>query len=321
MSSICFGRRLGDFKKAHELLHGICSKRLIPDGVTHATMMDGYWTSNSNNTSSDQGSSIAVKEVSFIDQDIMGKQSIFQLQHSFAHYKIILYTGGHSQQEVASLLYIKIHPRYTEQEAEKQIPAKDFAQPEPRQLQGHTIDKPSNSYWHQHQTRTGTMNHAPNAAKRQQKQMETIVVSTTAHNPVLLQVKCTYLPPLGQLASLTELSIEHLNDIKVVGSNFFGTGLAFSSLEILSFYGMSGWELWSTNSGSGDGDAVLPCLKDLSLTCCLNLVEVSLEALPSLRVLTICGCGNGVLRSVVHVAQTVTKLKIEYIKGHSEDFG
>ncbi|GKD03108.1 NB-ARC domains-containing protein, partial [Tanacetum coccineum] len=40
--------------------------------------------------------------------------------------------------------------------------------------------------------------------------------------------------------------------------------------------------LLSTISGSGDGDAVFPCLKELSLTCCPNLVEVSLEALPSL---------------------------------------
>nr|GEZ91088.1 hypothetical protein [Tanacetum cinerariifolium] len=39
-----------------------------------------------------------------------------------------------------------------------------------------------------------------------------------------------------------------------------------------------------------------------------------------IKVQTICGCGNGVLRSVVHVAPTVTKLTIEYIKGHSEDF-
>nr|GEZ50631.1 NB-ARC domains-containing protein [Tanacetum cinerariifolium] len=104
-------------------------------------------------------------------------------------------------------------------------------------------------------------------------------------------------------------------------TNFFGVGLAFPSLEILSFDGMSGWELWSTSCGSGDRYVVFPCLKALSITCCPNLVEVSLEALPSLKVLTICGCGNGVLRSVVHVAPTVTKLTIEYIKRHSEDFG
>ncbi|GJX11595.1 hypothetical protein Tco_0201454 [Tanacetum coccineum] len=33
--------RSGDFEKAHELFQGICSKRLIPDGVTHATTIDG----------------------------------------------------------------------------------------------------------------------------------------------------------------------------------------------------------------------------------------------------------------------------------------
>ncbi|PWA59794.1 NBS-LRR resistance-like protein [Artemisia annua] len=153
--------------------------------------------------------------------------------------------------------------------------------------------------------------------------------------------KCTSLPPLGQLQSLKELSFKDMGDVKVVGSEFFGTGLAFPSLESLSFRNMSGWEVWSTNSRSGVGDSVFPCLKELHITDCLNLVEfsfegdevfpclqelsvegcpklveVSLEApLPSLRDLKISLCGDGVLRSVVHVAPSVTKLEIESISG------
>ncbi|PWA57057.1 NB-ARC domains-containing protein [Artemisia annua] len=127
--------------------------------------------------------------------------------------------------------------------------------------------------------------------------------------------KCTSLPSLGQLQSLKELSVQDMGDVKVVGSEFFGIGPAFPSLESLSFRNMSGWEVWSTNNRSGVGDSVFPCLQELNIEGCPNLVEVSVEALPSLRVLKIDACGNGVLRSLVHVAPSVTKLEIESILG------
>ncbi|PWA84177.1 NB-ARC domains-containing protein [Artemisia annua] len=128
--------------------------------------------------------------------------------------------------------------------------------------------------------------------------------------------KCTSLPPFGQLPSLKELSIQDMDDVKVVGSKFFGTGLAFPSLQILKFKGMPGWDVWSTNSRSGVGDSVFPCLKELCMEDCPKLVEVSLEApLPSLRGLKISSCGTGVLRSLVHAAPSVTKLEIERISG------
>ncbi|PWA88606.1 LRR and NB-ARC domains-containing disease resistance protein [Artemisia annua] len=107
--------------------------------------------------------------------------------------------------------------------------------------------------------------------------------------------RCTSLPPLGQLQSLKELFIQGMGDIKVVGSEFFGTGLAFPSLESLSFRYMSGWEVWSTNGRSGVGDSVFPCLKELDLK--------------------ISWCGDGVLRSLVHLAPSVTKLEIKSISG------
>ncbi|PWA63165.1 NB-ARC domains-containing protein [Artemisia annua] len=128
--------------------------------------------------------------------------------------------------------------------------------------------------------------------------------------------KCTSLPPLGQLLSLKRLSIQGMHDVKDVGLDFLGTGVAFPSLEILEFYGMPRWEVWSTYSRSGVGDSVFPCLKELSIMNCPNLVEVSLKApLLSLRDLKIHECGVGLLRSLVHTAPSVTNLKIESISG------
>ncbi|PWA52635.1 NBS-LRR resistance-like protein [Artemisia annua] len=130
--------------------------------------------------------------------------------------------------------------------------------------------------------------------------------------------KCTSLPPLGQLQSLKELAIQDMGDVKVVGSEFSGTGFAFPSLEVLSFEGMQGWEVWSTNGTSTAGvikDAVFPHLKKLHIIVCPNLGEISLKALPSLRDLRIRECGDGVLRSLVHAAPSVTKLDMDSISG------
>ncbi|PWA87370.1 NBS-LRR resistance-like protein [Artemisia annua] len=128
---------------------------------------------------------------------------------------------------------------------------------------------------------------------------------------------CTVLPPLGQLPSLKKLVIESLKEVKVVGSEFLGTGIAFPKLESLKIRSMRGWEVWSTNSGVVD--AVFPCLQELEITRCPNLVKVSLEALPSLRDLDINDCGDGVLRSLICVASTVTMLSIINISGLSDE--
>ncbi|PWA37493.1 NBS-LRR protein [Artemisia annua] len=153
--------------------------------------------------------------------------------------------------------------------------------------------------------------------------------------------KCTSLPPLGQLPSLKSLSIQDMDNVKDVGLEFLGTGVAFPSLEILEFDGMPRWEVWSTYSRSGvadsvfpclkelrirkcpslvkfsfEGDEVFPCLKDLCIINCPNLVEVSLKApLLSLMELSIHECSVGLLRSLVHTAPSVTKLAIESISG------
>ncbi|KAI3504077.1 hypothetical protein L1887_32621 [Cichorium endivia] len=126
-------------------------------------------------------------------------------------------------------------------------------------------------------------------------------------------VVCTSLPSLGQLPSLKKLYIKGMAEVKVVGLEFLGTGLAFPSLEILCFDDMEGWEEWSTDSGVEH--AAFPCLQELSMYNCPNLFQVSLEALPSLRVLKLRQCGHGVLTSLVHVASSVTKLEIDNISG------
>ncbi|XP_023740359.1 putative disease resistance protein At3g14460 [Lactuca sativa] len=128
--------------------------------------------------------------------------------------------------------------------------------------------------------------------------------------------KCTSLPLLGQLLFLKELYIGGMDAVKVVGSELLGTtGLGFPSLEILCFRDMKGWEVWSTNNNGVLVDTAFPCLQDLSIWNCPNLVRVSIEALPSLRVLRISGCGHEVLGSLVRVASSVTKLDIDKISG------
>ena len=70
------------------------------------------------------------------------------------------------------------------------------------------------------------------------------------------------LPPLGELPSLKKLDIRYLNEVKVVGSEFLGRGIAFPKLESLRIRDMRGWEVWSTKSGVV-GVVMFPCLEVL----------------------------------------------------------
>ncbi|KAJ0673172.1 putative virus X resistance protein-like, coiled-coil [Helianthus annuus] len=110
--------------------------------------------------------------------------------------------------------------------------------------------------------------------------------------------KCTSLPPFGLLPSLKRLQIQGMDEVKIIGLELTGNDVnAFRSLEVLTFEDMSGWEGWSTiNEGSA---AVFTCLKELYVKNCPQLIHVSLQALPSLKVLEIDTCGDGVLRSLV----------------------
>ncbi|KAJ0673127.1 putative P-loop containing nucleoside triphosphate hydrolase, leucine-rich repeat domain superfamily [Helianthus annuus] len=127
--------------------------------------------------------------------------------------------------------------------------------------------------------------------------------------------KCTSLPPLGRLPSLKELLIQGMNEVKVISLELSRTtDVTFPSLEILTFEDMSSWEVWSTNS-----EVMFPCLHELQITKCPNLIDVSLKALPSLRVLKIDGCCESMLRSLVKVASSTTKLEIGTILGLTDE--
>ncbi|KAK9067334.1 hypothetical protein SSX86_014660 [Deinandra increscens subsp. villosa] len=124
--------------------------------------------------------------------------------------------------------------------------------------------------------------------------------------------KCTSLPPLEKLPSLKELFIQGMDNVKSIGLGLVGTTtVAFPSLEILRFEDMRGWEVWSTSSK--DLNVVFPCLRKLHINNCPNLIDVSLKAIPSLRVLEIKGCGDGLLRNLVEAASLVVELDIRSI--------
>ncbi|KAJ0665707.1 putative P-loop containing nucleoside triphosphate hydrolase, leucine-rich repeat domain superfamily [Helianthus annuus] len=98
--------------------------------------------------------------------------------------------------------------------------------------------------------------------------------------------KCTSLPPLGRLPSL----------------------------EILRLEDMSSWKVWSSN-----GEVMFPRLRELQLKRCPNLNDVSLIALPSLRVLKIYECCESVLRSLVQAASSTTEIEIGSILGLTDE--
>uniref|UniRef100_A0A2C9UZ40 Disease resistance RPP13-like protein 1 n=1 Tax=Manihot esculenta TaxID=3983 RepID=A0A2C9UZ40_MANES len=101
---------------------------------------------------------------------------------------------------------------------------------------------------------------------------------------------CTSIPPLGQLASLKQLSIIDFPRLVVIGPEFYGSCLSmqkpFGSLEILSFERMLQWhELVSFKGGA------FPLLQELYVRECPNLRKVVLsDHLPSLTTLKVVGC-------------------------------
>jgi hypothetical protein len=103
---------------------------------------------------------------------------------------------------------------------------------------------------------------------------------------------CTSLPPLGQLASLEHLSIEALDKVETVGSEFYGNCTAmkkpFESLKTLSFRRMPQWREWISHEGSREA---FPLLEFLLITECPNLTKALPDHnLPRLISLRIKGC-------------------------------
>ncbi|KAI5596082.1 hypothetical protein BDE02_03G183200, partial [Populus trichocarpa] len=103
---------------------------------------------------------------------------------------------------------------------------------------------------------------------------------------------CTSLPPLGQLASLEDLSIEAFDKVVTVGSEFYGNCTAmkkpFESLKSLYFRRMPEWREWISDEGSREA---FPLLEVLSIEECPNLAKaLPSHHLPRVTRLKIKGC-------------------------------
>ncbi|KAF8037879.1 hypothetical protein BT93_B0653 [Corymbia citriodora subsp. variegata] len=144
--------------------------------------------------------------------------------------------------------------------------------------------------------------------------------------------KVTSLSSLGQLSSLRELSLEGLNAVSMIGSEFYGTKRPFPSLRTLKFKNMLAWKEWSHNVGGREEDVpfsrlqhlvvegcpvltgTLPCQLDhlikLEIHSCLHLNNsTSVVRLPSLCELYIKNCNEEIVKSLVSLT-SLTILEI-----------
>ncbi|KAF8037788.1 hypothetical protein BT93_B0588 [Corymbia citriodora subsp. variegata] len=141
------------------------------------------------------------------------------------------------------------------------------------------------------------------------------------------------LPSLGQLPSLRELSLEGLDAVSMIGSEFYRTKRPFPSLKKLKFKEMLSWKEWSLYVGGRAEDipfsclqhlvirgcpvltGILPCQLDhlikLKIHSCLHLNNsTGVVHLPSLCELHIENCNKEILKSLVNQT-SLTILRIE----------
>ncbi|PSS12025.1 Disease resistance RPP13-like protein [Actinidia chinensis var. chinensis] len=125
---------------------------------------------------------------------------------------------------------------------------------------------------------------------------------------------CNSLPPLGQLRSLKELFLEGINEVKQVGSEFYGQGCSrpFPVLEILSFENMLGWENWYPNVGKTEVRA-LTCLIELSIKRSPKLLGTLPNNLPCLKTLKIEKCPKLLLDVLDLVLPSITTISMEAV--------
>ncbi|XP_028781985.1 putative disease resistance protein At3g14460 [Neltuma alba] len=113
---------------------------------------------------------------------------------------------------------------------------------------------------------------------------------------------CISLPSLGLFPSLKSLSIIGFHSIAAIGPEFCGNSSNASSLEILRFGDMKGWEEWKCEILS----LTFPHLQELSIKNCPKLKGQLPQQLPSLRILVISNCGK--LLSSIPFAPCLDKL-------------
>ncbi|XP_044489245.1 putative disease resistance protein At3g14460 [Mangifera indica] len=104
-------------------------------------------------------------------------------------------------------------------------------------------------------------------------------------------VNCTFLPSLGKLRSLKDLTIKRMTKIISIGFEVYGESYLkpFQSLETLFFEDLPEWKLWEQLKESEDA-GIFPCLRKLSIVKCPKLTGKLPENLPSLEELVIHEC-------------------------------
>ena len=102
---------------------------------------------------------------------------------------------------------------------------------------------------------------------------------------------CSSLPPLGQLPSLKNLTVEGMDGIKRIGIEFCGDGcssaMPFPSLETLKFDSMLQWKEWSSSGVEGRED--FNNLQIIEIRNCPKLTKLP-HHFPGLKRMSIKGC-------------------------------
>ncbi|XP_048495869.1 putative disease resistance RPP13-like protein 1 [Beta vulgaris subsp. vulgaris] len=103
--------------------------------------------------------------------------------------------------------------------------------------------------------------------------------------------RCEFLPALGQLPSLKEMTIAGMKAIETIGLEFYGNdgcSNPFPALKSLLFFDMKGWEEWL--APSVDSSNAFPCLEYMNIYKCQMLRGNLPSNLRSLKELSIVSC-------------------------------
>ncbi|XP_030962786.1 putative disease resistance protein At3g14460 [Quercus lobata] len=137
-------------------------------------------------------------------------------------------------------------------------------------------------------------------------------------NIVSVQIRnckyCLFLPPFGQLPSLQNLSIEGLDGVVTIGSEFYGTvgseSKPFASLQTLRFKNMLQLQEWLPFRDDNGGAVAFPRLRQLFIQNCCNLTKGLPDSLFSLKALVIEKCQQ-LVASLPRVP-VIHELKLQY---------
>ncbi|KAL2514559.1 putative disease resistance RPP13-like protein 1 [Forsythia ovata] len=102
--------------------------------------------------------------------------------------------------------------------------------------------------------------------------------------------KCSTLPTLGKLPLLKDLSVQAMDHVKAIGTEFYGNVCdgesLFPSLENLTFENMPQWEEWHGLAPGAQRKIEIPKLRRLCIRRCPKLVSLPTFSFPSLENLT-----------------------------------